>query len=224
MTERASIPDKFIEPDKTALIVIDMQKGFCDVDSMMEKIGPGAAGSRAVIPAITELVGKAREHGIQIVWIKQIHYPDDVTRQRRRIPSHIGKQKGWAPNLRGTWEVEFTDEIAKLVRPEDDIVEKHRASAFFETNLDTKLRMRGIEEVVIAGVNTEYCIETSVRDAYFRDLDVIVVRDCVGTGRPEFHNDTLAKIDFYFGAVIGLDEFDSVIMDGEDSDAAGNDA
>jgi ureidoacrylate peracid hydrolase len=206
--------EAYIDPTCTALLVIDMQKGFCDPESQMEKAGIGTANQRAIVPNLLGLIDLARERGMPVLFSQQIHYPEDVTRRRRRIPSHIDKQN-WAPCLRGTWEVDFVDEIATAIRPEDLIVEKHRASVFFETTLDTKLRMLGIEQILISGCNTDFCVETTIRDGYYRDMDVIVVRDCVAGPRQRFHEDTLAKVETYFGAVVALDELPSVIMPGQ---------
>jgi ureidoacrylate peracid hydrolase len=205
------MPEPYIDPTCSALLVIDMQKGFCDPESRMEKAGIGTENQRAIVPDLLRLIDLARERDMPVLFSQQIHYPEDVTRRRRRIPSHIDKQN-WAPCLRGTWEVDFVDEIAEAIRPEDFIVEKHRASVFFETTLDTKLRMLGIEQIVISGCNTDFCVETTIRDGYYRDLDVIVVRDCVAGPRRRFHEDTLAKVETYFGEVVSLDELPSVIM------------
>ncbi|MFI0411674.1 cysteine hydrolase family protein [Actinomadura sp. 3N508] len=209
----------YIDPSRTALLVIDMQKGFCDPESRMEKAGIGTANQRAALPRILELVELCRGYGMPILWSQQIHYPEDVTRRRRSIPSHIDKQK-WAPCLRGTWEADFVDEVTEVLRPEDIIVEKHRASVFFETTLDTKLRMLGIEQIIISGCNTDFCVETTIRDGYYRDLDVIVVRECVAGPRKRFHEDTLAKVETYFGAVVTLGEFPSVVMSPEAVEAS----
>jgi ureidoacrylate peracid hydrolase len=205
-------PDPYIDPACTALLVIDMQKGFCDPESRMEKAGIGTENQRAILPDLLRLIDLGREVGFPVLFSQQIHYPEDITRRRRRIPSHIDKQN-WAPCLRGTWEVDFVDEIADAIRPEDDlIVEKHRASVFFESTLDTKLRMLGIEQILISGCNTDFCVETTIRDAYYRDMDVIVVRDCVAGPRRRYHEDTLAKVETYFGAVVGLDELPGLIV------------
>lgn len=201
----------YIDPTCTALLVIDMQKGFCDPESRMEKAGIGTENQRAIVPDLLRLVDLARGWEMPVLFSQQIHYPEDVTRRRRRIPSHIDKQS-WAPCLRGTWEVDFIDEVAAAIRPEDLIVEKHRASVFFETTLDTKLRMLGIEQILISGCNTDFCVETTIRDGYYRDLDVIVVGDCVAGPRRRFHEDTLAKVETYFGAVVTLAELPSVVM------------
>ncbi len=209
------MPDPYIDPTCTALLVIDMQKGFCDPESQMEKAGIGTANQRAILPDVLRLVELARERGLPVLWSQQTHYPDDVTRRRRRIPSHIDKQN-WAPCLRGTWEVDFVDEVVEAIQPEDLIVEKHRASVFFETTLDTKLRMLGIEQIIISGCNTDFCVETTIRDGYYRDMDVIVVRECVAGPRLRFHEDTLAKVETYFGAVVELDELPDLIMPREE--------
>jgi ureidoacrylate peracid hydrolase len=213
-------PDPYIDPACTALLVIDMQKGFCDPESRMEKAGIGTENQRAIVPDLLRLIELARDAGFPVLFSQQFHYPEDVTRRRRRIPSHIDKQN-WAPCLRGTWEVDFIDEIADVIRPDEDLtVEKHRASVFFETTLDTKLRMLGIEQILISGCNTDFCVETTIRDAYYRDMDVIVVRDCVAGPRRRFHDDTLAKVETYFGAVVGLDELPGLMIPRERSETA----
>ena len=206
-------PEPYIDPRYTALLVIDMQKGFCHPESRMEKSGVGTANQRAIIPDLLRLVTLARGFDLPVFWSQQIHFPEDVTRRRRRIPSHQAKQR-WTPCLRGTWEVEFADEIAPAMRPEDYVIEKHRASVLFETTLDSKLRMLGIEMLLISGCNTDFCVETTIRDAYYRDLDVVVVRECVAGPRWQYHEDTLAKVETYFGAVVSLEELPSLIVPG----------
>lgn len=181
-----------------------MQKGFCHPDSAMAKAGLSTSSQRAIIPKVVQLVRVARELQVPVFWSQQVHFPDDVTRRRRRTRSHIEKHN-WAPCLRGTWEVDLMPELAAEMRPEDYIIEKHRASLFFETTLAAKLRMLGTEQVLICGCNTEFCVETTIRDAYYRDLDVFVVRDCVASSRPRFHEDTLAKVECYFGEVVALE-------------------
>jgi ureidoacrylate peracid hydrolase len=204
----------FVDPRCTALLVIDMQNGFCHPESRMEKSGIGVRHQRAIVPNVLRLVELARGWEMPILWSQQVHFPEDVTRRRRRIPSHQAKQR-WTPCLRGTWEVDFIDEVKPAIAPEDLVVEKHRASVFFETTLDTKLRMLGIEEVIVCGTTTAFCVETTIRDAYYRDYDVIAVRDCIADPRPHFHEDTMRKVETFFGAVVTLDELPALVMDTE---------
>lgn len=214
-----SATEPYIDPRVTALLVIDMQNGFCHPESRMEKSGVGVVHQRAIVPKVIELVDFARAHKIPILWSQQVHFPEDVTRRRRRIPSHQSKQR-WTPCLRGTWEVDFIDEVKPHLREEDYVVEKHRASMFFETTLDTKLRMLGIEQVLISGTTTAFCVETTIRDAYYRDYDVIAVRDAIADPRPRFHEDTMAKVETFFGAVTTVDEVPSLLVPVEDGAAA----
>jgi ureidoacrylate peracid hydrolase len=207
-----STVEPYIDPRVTALLVIDMQNGFCHPESRMEKAGIGVANQRAIIPNVLRVLEIARPHGIPVFWSKQVHFPEDVTRRRRRIPSHQSKQR-WTPCLRGTWEVDFIEEVLPRIAPEDYVIEKHRASVFFETSLDAKLRMLGIEQVIVAGTTTAFCVETSIRDAYYRDLDVIAVRDAIADPRPHFHEDTMAKVETFFGAVVTVEELPQLIIE-----------
>jgi ureidoacrylate peracid hydrolase len=204
-------PEPFIDPRVTALLVIDMQNGFCHPESRMEKSGVGVANQRAIVPKVLELVDFAHQRGLPVLWSQQVHFPEDVTRRRRRIPSHQSKQR-WTPCLRGTWEVDFIDEVKPHIGEGDFIVEKHRASMFFETTLDTKLRMLGIEQLIVSGTTTAFCVETTIRDAYYRDYDVIAVRDAIADPRPRFHEDTMAKVETFFGYVTTVDELPSLLM------------
>jgi ureidoacrylate peracid hydrolase len=211
MRNHVTSTEPFIDPRVTALLAIDMQNGFCHPDSRMEKAGIGTANQRAIVPAVLSLIELARAHKIPVLFSQQVHFPEDVARRRHRIPSHQSKQS-WTPCLRGTWEVDLIDEVAAVVRPEDYIVEKHRASMFFQTTLDAKLRMLGIEQVIVSGTTTAFCVETTIRDAYFRDFDVIAVRDCIADPRPHFHEDTMAKVEQFFGAVVTLDQLPPLII------------
>ena len=93
-------------------------------------------------------------------------------------------------------------ELAEHVRASDFVVHKLRMSAFYSTTLDGLLRIRQIRSLIVVGVNTEKCVESTVREASFRDYEVVVVGDAVATTDPRFHDDSLAKIDLYFGSVL----------------------
>ncbi|WP_051579663.1 cysteine hydrolase family protein [Pseudonocardia acaciae] len=205
--------EPFIDPRVTALLVIDMQNGFCHPDSRMERSGVGVIHQRAIVPRVLELVALAHERRIPVLWSQQVHLPSDVTRRRRRIPSHQSKQR-WTPCLRGSWEVDFIDEVRPHIHDQDFVVTKHRASMFFETTLDAELRMLGIEQVLVSGTTTAFCVETTIRDAYYRDFDVIAVEDAIADPRPAFHADTMAKVETFFGVVTTVAELPKLIVPG----------
>jgi len=189
----------FLDPEDTLLLIIDLQKGFCHPDSGMGRAN-GVGPQRRILPKVAALVDFCRKRGVPVAWTQQVHFLEDVTRARRRTASHAQKQ-GFLPCVRGTWETEFDDAIAPCVQPEDYVIEKHRASPFLDTTLPAKLRMLGTRSIIIAGCNTEYCVESTVRDAYARDFELVVVSDCVAGIRPDFHRDSLKKFAAYFAVV-----------------------
>jgi ureidoacrylate peracid hydrolase len=188
-----------------ALLVIDMQNGFVHEQSGMGKSVSGTAAQRAIVPAILNLVEFCRSKKIPVLWSQQEHFPADVTRERKRLRPHSARQ-GFLPCLRGTWETELFDGVLPGVKPEDHIVPKHRASVFYNTNLEGKLRMLGTRTLLIAGCNTEFCVESTVRDAYARDFDIVVARDCVAGINPAFHANSLEVFQAYFGEVLDSPE------------------
>lgn len=196
-------PD-FASPS-TALLVIDMQNGYCHPESEMARTGPGTERQQAIIPAVGDLLRLARESDIRVLWSKQVHFEGDVGRLGHRIAPHTAKRR-FTPCLAGTWEVDFVSPLATLVDQDDYVFTKHRASCFYETSLQAALRMMGIRTLLIAGVNTNFCVESTIRDAYFRDYDVVVVRDCVAGSDAQLHDATLRNTELYFGMVLSLAE------------------
>lgn len=196
---------------EAALLIVDMQNGFVHSQSRMGQSFSGTAKQREIVPSILGLIDLFASAGIPIIWSQQEHFADDRTREKRVIRPHSMKQ-GFLPCVRGTWETEFFGPLRTVMRDQDHVVQKHRASVFYNTNLETKLRMLGTRFLFICGCNTEFCIESTVRDAYARDFEIIVVRDCVAGIKPEFHESSLAVIEAYFGEVLTLDQIRSLIQ------------
>jgi ureidoacrylate peracid hydrolase len=203
--ERPSLLDVIV-PGETALIVIDMQRAFCDPDGGQAKAGRDVGPQTAAVPVVRDVVRAVRPLGIPVIWVLQEHLgTEDRTGAARRIPSHVKKQRvpvaeSWA--VRNTRDAELVDLLQPEVRPGDHIVHKHRMSCFYSTTLDAVLRILQVRTLIVTGVVTYVCVESTVRDAYYRDLDVVVVSDGVGGSDAAFHDDTLRKIDRYFGMVV----------------------
>src|SRR5574341_1481625 len=192
-------------PQTSALLLIDMQNGYCHPDSEMARTGPGTERQQAILPAVADLIQLARRSGMRVLWSKQVHFEGDVGRLGHRIAPHTAKRR-FTPCLSGTWEVDFVAHLAGLVDPVDYVFTKHRASCFYETSLQAALRMMGVRTLVIAGVNTNFCVESTIRDAYFRDYDIVVIRDCVAGSDVQLHEATLRNTELYFGLVLSLEE------------------
>jgi ureidoacrylate peracid hydrolase len=193
--------DLKIEPAETGLIVIDIQNAFVSPEGVQARAGFDMSAYPPIIGKIGELVEACHARGMHVFWSRQIHHADDVTRQRKRLPSHLEKLK-MIPGLRGTWDAEVLDELQPLIAEGDEVFEKHRASCFYSTTLEAKLRMYGITGLIVTGVTTNYCVEHTIRDAYARDFDLYVVDDACASPWPELHDATLRNTEIFFGSVV----------------------
>lgn len=201
--------DVQLDPADVGMLVIDLQNGFCHPDgSRARAFGPDAVVQPASIVGRTvELVRLARALEIPVWFTRQVHFPDDTSRARRRIPSHLDR-RGLKLELchQGTWDAELMDEIAAEVRHPGEVIVKHRASAFFETPLWGELRIKGVQVLIITGTTTSFCVDSTIRDAYARDFDVVVPAECVADTDEAAHRAVLASTARFHGVVTGRDE------------------
>jgi ureidoacrylate peracid hydrolase len=192
-------------PEETALLVVDMQNGYCHPEGSLAKGGANTRPQQAIVPATVELVSACRAAGVTIIWVTQEHWADDRTRSHRRLTSHLSKV-GAVVALRGTWDAEIVEPLKAEMRPEDPVVRKHRMSAFFNTTLETVLRMLDTRLLIVCGVSTNVCVESTLRDAYHRDYDQILVPECTASSDADLYEATLKKTRKYFGEVAPLAE------------------
>lgn len=195
-------PEFEIEPRETALLVIDMQVGFCSPGGSVERGGVDITPCREVIPHVRALVESCRAAGIPDFWTLQHHYAEDATRARHRIPHHT--TRGVAPPcLNDSEDAEVVPELADLLPvARTRQVYKHRFGSFHDTRLETLLRMHDTRMLIICGVTTSLCVETTCREAYMRDYDVVVAGDAVATYTRSFHEASLRLIGTFIGAVL----------------------
>jgi ureidoacrylate peracid hydrolase len=195
-----------IEASSSALLVVDMQNAFCHPEGGFAHVGRDVSAQGAIVPTVASLVRAAHRADVPVIWtIQEGLGEDDLAMTGKRIPIALGRPgagiaETWC--IRNTWDAELIDELGAEVEDRDHVVRKHRMSSFYSTTLDSQLRMRRIELLIVTGVNTEKCVESTVRDASFRDYDVLVVEDAVATTDQAFHADSLRKIDAYFGTVV----------------------
>ena len=203
-----------LEPGQVGLVVIDMQNSFVHPDGARGRaFGADAVDMpAAIIPDIIRLVRTCRRAGVRIWFTRQVYYESDEMRRRRVLPSHL-ERRGVKLELirRGTWDAELHGTIAAEVRPEDEVIVKHRASAFFNTPLESELRMHGIQVVIVAGTTTSFCVDSTIRDANARDFDVLVPSDAVADTEDEAQRAILACVDRFHGVVTTIDEVERML-------------
>ncbi len=190
-------PAARLAPAHSALLVIDMQNDFCAEDGYVETVVKlNVASCRAVAEPIMDLVAKARAASVPVIWVKANYEhaalpPGILAKQRERSATVC-----CAP---GTSGFDFY-KVAPVAG--ETIIEKHSYSAFRGTELESLLRARGIRTVAIAGVQTNVCVETTLRDAVCVGFYAALVTDCVASHTPALHEATLKNVQFLFGDVL----------------------
>ena len=199
----------YIPPSTAALLVIDMQNAFLHPEGALGRDGAPIEAMRGVIPRVAELHRLCRRLGIPDIWSIQEALPQDKAREAHRIPPHTAK-RSVIPCLKGTWDAETVEELKPLIDEKSHLLRKNKFGCFFNTNLDFLLRALGATAILLAGVTTHACVETTAREAYLRDLDVLVVEDCVASHSEEFHRASLRVIHRYFGLVVPMRELQTI--------------
>ncbi|PRH85543.1 cysteine hydrolase [Labrys okinawensis] len=187
------------EPAKSAVIVVDMQNDFCSKGGMFDLAGHDIGLARDTIAPIARLLAGARRAGMHVVYLVHGFLPDlsDAGGPRSRNwllnkDLNIGKEilapdgsKGRI-HIRNTWNTGVVDELKP--EPADLVVYKNRFSGFYATDLDEQLRALGIDTLFFAGTTTSVCVESTLRDASFRDYTAVLLADCMGEALgEEFH-------------------------------------
>lgn len=178
--------------DRAALLVVDMQKFFLDPTSPTF-----TCGGLAVLPNIKDLIQTFRVASRPVVYTCHVHNPN---------LSDAGIMAWWWEGmcLEGSEEANVHDAITPL--PGEKIIYKHRYSAFYNTDLETVLRVLKIQDVVITGIMTNMCCESTARDAYYRDYRVFFVADGTGSVSEEMHVASLLNLAFGFACVTTTDD------------------
>ena len=184
-------PEAFeLDPRSTAVIVVDMQHDFGSEGGMFAAAGIPIHGIQGVVEPIARLLPAARRAGLTVAYLAMQFAPDladaggpDAPNFRKHVPLRVG-EAATAPDGRtgrtlvaGSWGTEILPALA----PEDGdlVVPKHRYSGFYETALDASLRERAIDTLVFTGCTTSVCVESTLRDAFYRDYRCLLLEDCV---------------------------------------------
>jgi ureidoacrylate peracid hydrolase len=186
-------------PDTTALLVIDMQNGFCHPDGSFATLGLDVSMCTAAIAGCAGLVEDARAAGVPVVYTRYVYRPD--YRDGGVLVHDLMPDLATARSLAaGSWDAELVDELSP--REDEFVVDKNRYSAFYGTGLEPILTSLGVRRLVVCGVTTNMCVETTVRDASQRDYLTFVVSDATGELDRARHDSALATLGFGFGRVV----------------------
>ncbi|SMP13113.1 cysteine hydrolase family protein [Halobellus salinus] len=184
-----------LDPDRTAVVVVDMQNGFCHPDGSLY-----APGSQAAADDVAALLKRARAAGAQVVFTRDVHPPEQFDDAH-----YYDEFDRWGEHVvEGSWEAEIVDDLA--VEPSDHVVEKHTYDAFYETELDGWLSARGVDELVICGTLANVCVLHTAGSAGLRDYRPVLVEDAIGAIEPDHREYALDHAEWLFGEVTTREE------------------
>lgn len=215
-----------LAPSRTALIMIDVLNDFCAEDGVIGKTKAAMPRVTEALPRIRALLEGARAAGAHVLHVQAIYgpmfrgqgspyrYPSDATREGAVWCASAADITGAAPAFdpsmtevcrEGTWGADFVAGMGPVAG--ETVIRKHRYSAYLDTALDAELRRRGIETVVLAGVTTNCCVESTARDLAMSDYDTVIAEDCVAVKDlvMHLHDASIEQIRTYFGIVTPSD-------------------
>lgn len=174
-----------------AVVVVDMQNDFGSAGGMFDRAGIDITPIQAAVAPTARVLDAARQAEIPIVYLKMGFRPDlsDLgpdrsTNRQRHLFMGVGESVG-APDgtpsrvlVRDTWNTDIVDELAPA--PGDPVIYKHRFSGFFQTDLEELLRTQAVRDIIFTGCTTSICVESTLRDAMFRDFRCLLLEDCTG--------------------------------------------
>jgi len=213
-----------IDRAKTAVIVVDMQNDFGSKGGMFDRAGIDLSAFQRALGPTSRVIASARRSGVKIVYLKMgfrpdlsdLGAPDSVNRVRHlgvfkvgeTIPAPDGRESRIL--IRDTWNTDIVPELKPQAA--DVVLYKHRFSGFYQTDLDAILKRLDIKYLIVTGVTTSVCVESTIRDAMFRDYLCVLLSDCTGEPIGEGlarsnHEASLLTIQVLLGWVSSSDEF-----------------
>ena len=184
-----------IDLKRTATIIVDMQNAFCSKGGMIDIVGNlNEMKVEHVIKANKKVIDSSRNAGIKIVYLRHAYRPDLSNAGGPESPNYW-KERGvvemrehpeWKGKFLtiGTWDWEVIDELKPF--PEDILIDKNRFSGFRNTELNSILLAQNIKYLILMGIATNVCVESTLRDAFFNEYFPILVSDGCGNVGPDY--------------------------------------
>lgn len=205
-----------LDPGETAVIVVDMQNAYASKGGYVDLAGFDISGATATIDKISRTLDAARDSGLPVIFLQNGWDPDYVEAGTERSPnyhkSNALKTMRRNPNLRGQllarggWDYAIVDTLTP--KPGDICVAKTRYSAFFNSQLDSILRARGIRNLIFVGIATNVCVESTLRDGFHLEYFGVMLEDATHHLGPEFlQQATIYNVETFFGWVATVEDF-----------------
>lgn len=212
---------------ETALIVVDMQNDFCSKGGLFDRAGINILAVQKAIGPTRKVLSAAREAGIKIVYLQMGFQADlsdlgdaDSANRVRHLQFGVGQPCIASDGrqgrflIRDTWNTDIIEELRP--QPEDVVLYKPRFSGFYRTELDDVLRRFGIRNLIFTGCTTSVCVDSTIRDAMFRDYRCVLLADCAGEPigselQRSNHEASILTIQTVLGWVSNSERFESAL-------------
>ena len=199
-----------IAPERTAVLLVDMQNAFASQGGMLDLAGIDVGPARDAVANARLMADAARAAGIPVIYLVMGYAPDqsnaggeDSPNPRKELALCLMRER---PELRGklltygTWDFQIVDALTP--HPGELVITKPRYSGFVGTPLDAELRSRGIRTLLMAGIASNVCVESTLRDAYFHEYWPVMIEDAtMPAGPPEIQRATIHNVTTFFGWV-----------------------
>ncbi|WP_232700338.1 cysteine hydrolase family protein [Halobacterium wangiae] len=177
-----------LDPDTTAVVVVDMQNGFCHPDGSLY-----APASEDALDPVTDLVSRVRDAGASVVYTRDVHPPEQFEGNH-----YYDEFERWGEHVvEGTWDAELHEDLD--VREDDHVVEKHTYDAFYQTELEGYLDAHAIDDLLLCGTLANVCVLHTASSAGLRDYRPVVVEDAIGYIEDEHHEYAVEHATWLFG-------------------------
>jgi ureidoacrylate peracid hydrolase len=208
-----SLSEFEIDPARTALLVIDMQNDFVKPEGFFAGAGHDVSTCQAAVDRTKWLLDELRPLGIPVFWSRSINpeqprykLPPLRFRAPRESPDFVERVGGTNVFKPDSWGAQIVDDLVPA--PEDVVIDKPRYNFFYRTPLEDLLRERGLDTLVVTGVTTNCCVESTSRDAFMRGFHVLVVSDCVAAfgNEMDLHEASLRNLSLFFAVIAPAEE------------------